>query len=54
MSLATGSIHMSEEKGFQTARHWAIENAGARHRSFIEPARFEQQRAELRIKSRYK
>lgn len=53
MTLATRSIHTPEEKGFLRARHWAIENTGVRHRSFIEPARFEHQHAELRIKSRY-
>lgn len=44
---------MQEDKAFETAKHWAIENAPMRHRSFIEPARLEQQRAELRQKSRY-
>lgn len=43
---------MPEEKGLQTAKHWAIENASERHKSFIEPARLEMQRAELRLKSR--
>lgn len=50
MTLATRSTNMPEGKGFQTANHWALENARVRHKSFIEPARFEQ-RAELRLES---